>query len=199
MRKCRLAVIGCSDVFVRTRLSTHKHSSSAYSVHLRLKCEPRDLKGDHTITCASMHGRSGGFRYLDRCGTGCYISWHDEKHVRGPDCAPSRPSPSRGSRGAKGSGIVRFAMPSGVLRRGRDQAAHRPQGSWPIRRVPHDRGFSPRRAGVLRPWVCEERPRQPSAQGTLGVAVAGKRVSGSERCGACGRAGCWSDNRGGMR
>ena len=55
------------------------------------------------------------------------------------------------------------------------------------------------RHGVLRTWVCEERPRQPWAQGTLGVAVAGKRVSGTERCGACGRAGCWSDNRGGLR
>ncbi len=113
--------------------------------------------------------------------------------------------PVRRPRGTEGCGVVRGcpARPRWAdrrrPRRRRHQAADRPQGRWPVRRVPYNRGVPPGRAGVLRARVCEERPGEPSAQGALGAAFAGGRVSGVGRGGSRGRAGGWRDNRGGMR
>ena len=69
----------------------------------------------------------------------------------------------------------------------------------PVRRVPHDPPVPPGGAGVLRLRVCKERPGQPAALGTLGAALAGRRVSGAGCGRPCGRAGDRGDHRGGMR
>ena len=111
----------------------------------------------------------------------------------------------RASRGNRGRSAVRCggARREGLgrrrPRRRRHQAARRPARTGPVGRVPNARGVSPGGAGVLRPRVCEERSGEPSAQGTVGAAVAGKRVSGAGRSRSRGRAGRWRDNRGGMR
>ncbi len=63
--------------------------------------------------------------------------------------------PVRRPRGNRGCRVVRGRGPRperfGRCRSGRrcGQAAHRPQGRWPVGRVPHDHAVSPGRTGVL--------------------------------------------------